>query len=52
MLPVGFLIDFQQVRRYAHRVRSLTALRFLITPVLFGVLIYLFVDDPVTQARS
>ena len=49
MLPVGFLIDFQQVRRYAHRVRSLTALRFLITPVLFGVLIYLFVDDPVTQ---
>ncbi|WP_302297437.1 AEC family transporter [Mitsuokella multacida] len=49
MLPVGFLIDFQQVRRYAHRVRSLTALRFLITPAIFGVLIYLFVDDPVTQ---
>lgn len=49
MLPVGFLIDFHQVRRYAHKVRSLTALRFIITPVVFGILIYLFVDDPVVQ---
>ena len=49
MLPVGFLIDFSQVRRYERQVRSLTALRFLITPAIFGVLIDLFVSDPVVQ---
>ncbi|MGO5131784.1 AEC family transporter [Mitsuokella jalaludinii] len=49
MLPVGFLIDFKQVRRYEEKVRSLTALRFLITPILFGVLITLFVKDPVVK---
>ena len=49
MLPVGFLIDFGQVRRYERQVRSLTALRFVITPAIFGVLIYLFVSDPVVQ---
>lgn len=49
MLPVGFLIDFRQVRRYEKKVRSLTALRFLITPVIFSILIYLFVKDPVVQ---
>lgn len=49
MLPVGFLIDFKQVRRYEKKVRSLTALRFLITPIIFGVLITLFVKDPVVK---
>lgn len=49
MLPVGFLIDFHQVRQYAKRVRSLTLLRFVITPVIFGILIHLFVSDPVVQ---
>ncbi|MDD6382892.1 transporter [Mitsuokella sp.] len=49
MLPVGFLIDFKQVHRYEEKVRSLTALRFLITPIIFGVLITLFVKDPVVK---
>lgn len=49
MLPVGFLIDFRQVRRYEKKVRSLTALRFVITPFIFSILIALFVDDPVVQ---
>ncbi len=49
MLPVGCLIDFHQVRQYARRVRSLTLLRFVITPAIFGILIYLFVDDPIVQ---
>lgn len=49
MLPVGFLIDFRQVRRYEKKVRSLTALRFVITPFIFSILIALFIDDPVVQ---
>ena len=47
MLPVGFLIDFNQVRHYARQTRSLVALRFLFTPLLFVGLTYLFVTDPV-----
>ena len=38
------------MRRYERQVRSLTALRFVITPAIFGVLIYLFVSDPVVQS--
>ncbi|SFT73509.1 hypothetical protein SAMN02910356_01868 [Selenomonas sp. GACV-9] len=47
MLPVGFLIDFDQVRHYARQTRSLVALRFLFTPLLFVGLTWLFVTDPV-----
>ena len=49
MLPVGFLIDFRQVRRYARDVRTLTFLRFVITPVIFIGLAYLIVTDPVLR---
>lgn len=38
------------MRRYERQVRSLTALRFVITPAIFGVLIYLFISDPVVQS--
>ena len=49
MLPVGFLIDFKQVRIYAKKTRSLVILRFLVTPLLFAVLTELFVHDPVCR---
>lgn len=37
LLPVGYLIDFSAIRRYAPRVRSLTILHFLLTPLLLGL---------------
>lgn len=49
MLPVGFLIDFKQVRHYARQTRSLVALRFLITPLLFVGLTQLFVTAPIIR---
>lgn len=45
MLPVGFLINFAEVKSYAHKVRSLTLLRFIITPIIFVMLAMLLVDD-------
>lgn len=47
MLPVGFLIDFQQVRRYEKQVRSLSLIRFVLSPLIFVLLTYLLVEDPV-----
>ena len=49
MLPVGFLIDFQQVRRYEQKVRSLSLIRFVITPLIFVLLTRLIVEDPVLR---
>lgn len=49
MLPVGFLIDFHQVRQYEKKVRSITLIRFLITPGLFSLLIFSLVSDPVAR---
>lgn len=49
MLPVGFLIDFNKVREYARAVRTLTLLRFVITPALFIALTFLVVSDPVLR---
>lgn len=49
MLPVGFLINFQQVRHYAHKVHSLTLLRFIITPAIFIVLTKIFVADDILR---
>lgn len=49
MLPVGFLIDFQQVRAYATKTRSLVVLRFLVTPLLFAGLTNLLISDPVVR---
>ena len=49
MLPVGFLIDFGKVREYARTVRTLTLLRFVITPALFIILTYLVVSDPILR---
>ena len=49
MLPVGFLIDFKQVRHYEQKVRSLSLLRFVITPLIFVLLTRLLVDDPVLR---
>lgn len=45
MLPVGFLINFAEVKSYAHKVRSLTLLRFIITPIIFVILATFLVDD-------
>ncbi len=45
MLPVGFLIDFRQVRRYAKNIQTLTLLRFVITPLLFNTITYFLVSD-------
>ena len=49
MLPVGFLIDFKQVRHYAKKVRSLTLLRFVISPLIFTGLAQLLVTDPMLR---
>ena len=49
MLPVGFLIDFGKVRQYAKAVRTLTLLRFVITPALFIALTWLIVSDPILR---
>lgn len=49
MLPVGFLIDFEQVRRYERKVRSLSLLRFVITPLIFVLLTRLIVEDPILR---
>ena len=49
MLPVGFLIDFGKVRQYAKAVRTLTLLRFVITPALFIALTWLIVNDPILR---
>ena len=45
MLPVGFLIDFRQVHRYASDIQTLTILRFVITPLLFNAITYFCVSD-------
>ena len=49
MLQLGFLIDFKQVRHYEQKVRSLSLLRFVITPLIFVLLTRLLVDDPVLR---
>lgn len=49
MLPVGFLIDFGKVKQYAKAVRSLTLLRFVITPAIFIALTHLLVSDPILR---
>ena len=49
MLPVGFLINFEQVRHYEQKVRSLSLIRFVITPLIFVLLTRLLVDDPVLR---
>lgn len=49
MLPVGFLIDFKQVRAYAKKTQSLVALRFFVTPLIFAELTELLVSDPVAR---
>lgn len=49
MLPVGFLIDFGKVRQYARDVRTLTLLRFVITPLIFTALAWLIVSDPILR---
>lgn len=46
MLPVGFLINLGEVKHYAKKVRSLTLLRFVITPVIFVALTKMLVTDP------
>ena len=47
MLPVGFLIDFRQVRRYANDIQTLTLLRFVITPLIFNTITYFTVSDKI-----
>lgn len=47
MLPVGFLIDFRQVRRYANDIQTLTLLRFVVTPLIFNTITYFTVHDEV-----
>ena len=49
MLPVGFLINFDKVRQYASDVRTLTLLRFVITPIIFIGLTMLIISDPILQ---
>ena len=49
MLPVGFLIDFGKVRQYARDVRTLTLLRFVITPAIFIALTWLIITDPILR---
>ena len=49
MLPVGFLIDFRQVRAYAKKTQSLIALRFFATPLIFAGLTELFISDPTAR---
>ncbi|MBO6203607.1 MAG: transporter [Selenomonas sp.] len=49
MLPVGFLIDFGKVRQYARNVRTLTLLRFVITPAIFIALTWLIITDPILR---
>ena len=49
MLPVGFLIDFGKVRQYARDVRTLTLLRFVITPAIFIALTWLIIADPILR---
>lgn len=49
MLPVGFLIDFKQVRIYARKTQSLVILRFLVTPLIFAGLTGLLISDPVVR---
>jgi len=49
MLPVGFLINFHQVKRYAHDVRSLNIIHFVISPLFFYMLTGLVIDDPVLR---
>ncbi len=47
MLPVGFLIELQQVKKYARRVASLNILRFVISPAFFWGIGHFFIADPV-----
>lgn len=49
MLPVGFLINFKQVRLYAKKTRSLVVLRFLATPLIFAILTELLISDPIAR---
>jgi len=47
MLPVGFLIDFRQVRRYARDIQTLTLLRFVVTPLIFNTITYFTVTNEI-----
>lgn len=46
MLPIGFMIDFHEVRRYFRATLSLDFLRYIVTPVFILTLSYLLIDDP------
>lgn len=49
MLPVGFLLDFSAARRNLHRVHSLTALRFLLMPIITWLIARPLIADPVLR---